>query len=100
MKVQGRKLGKCIKFKDKWVTPAEFESMSAVQARKWRQTVKFDGKPIGEWLLMNEMHLESLASQKESESNHSSANDNNETSLQQANSVNSTNGQHHHQHQH
>ena len=62
MKCQGRKLGKCIKFKEKWVTPSEFESMSQVQARKWKQSIKFQGKPIGDWLTSaNNIELELLS---------------------------------------
>ena len=67
MKTSGRKLGKCIRFRNKWVTPSEFESMSAVQAKKWKQSIKFNGKPIGDWLAMNESYIDALASQKDSE---------------------------------
>ena len=62
MKCQGRKLGKCIQFKEKWVTPSEFESMLQVQARKWKQSIKFQGKPIGDWLASaNNIELELLS---------------------------------------
>ena len=67
VKTSGRKLGKCIRFRNKWVTPSEFESMSAVQAKKWKQSIKFNGKPIGDWLAMNESYIDALASQKDSE---------------------------------
>ena len=66
-KGSGRKLGKCIRFKDKCVTPSEFESMSTVQANKWKQSIKFDGKPIGEWLSMNENYTEALVSRENTE---------------------------------
>ena len=65
VKASGLKLGRCIRFREKWVTPSEFESMSAIQARKWKQSIKYDGKPIGEWLATNE---EVLDSQKGTES--------------------------------
>jgi hypothetical protein len=29
-----------------------------VQARKWKQSIKFEGKPIGEWLTIHEVELE------------------------------------------
>ena len=61
MKTQGRKLGKCIQFKGKWVTPTEFESMSQVQAKKWKQSIKFQGKPIGDWLAVNDIEIELLS---------------------------------------
>ena len=62
MKCQGKKLGKCIQFKEKWMTPSEFESMSQVQARKWKQSIKFQGKPIGDWLASaNNIELELLS---------------------------------------
>ena len=63
MKSQGRKLGKCIQFKEKWVTPSEFESMSQVQARK---CIKFQGKPIGDWLASaNNIELELLSQESQ-----------------------------------
>ena len=61
MRTQGRKLGKCIYFKGKWVTPTEFESMSQVQARKWKQSIKFEGKPIGDWRAANELEIEFMS---------------------------------------
>lgn len=61
MRTQGRKLGECIYFKGKWVTPTEFESMSHVQARKWKQSIKFEGKPIGDWLAANELDIEFMS---------------------------------------
>ena len=67
VKTSGRKLGKCIRFINKWVTPSKFESMSAVQAKKWKQSIKFNGKPIGDWLAMNGSYIDALASLKDSE---------------------------------
>ena len=81
----------------------ELESMSAIQARKWKQSIKFDGKPIGEWLSVNDS---ALASQEDIGSPYTDKSDsleslsqNNEhdnagsqdTSLQQPNCINSTN---------
>ena len=76
--------------------------MSAIQARKWKQSIKYDGKPIGEWLATNE---EVLASQKGSESSTNPDNsglleppnehDNSgrrETSMLQPNCISSVNG--------
>ena len=59
LRAPGKKLGKCIWCKEKWVTPSEFESMSLVQAKKWKQSIKFEGRPIGEWLTVNETEIES-----------------------------------------
>ena len=42
--------------------PNEFESISAVQTSKWKQCIKFDGRPIGELLLINGKYVEALGS--------------------------------------
>ena len=101
----GRKLGKCIRFNEKWVTPSEFESMSAIQARKWKQSIKLNGKPVGEWLPVNEESISALARQEDIGSPYTDKSDslesvsqNNEhdnagsqdTSLQQHNCINTT----------
>ena len=35
--------------------------MSQVQARKWKQTIKFERKPIGDWLAANELEIEFMS---------------------------------------
>lgn len=64
LRAPGKKLGKCICFKGTWITPPEFESMSQVQAKKWKQSIKFGGRPIGDWLVVNEIESESQLSQQ------------------------------------
>ena len=39
LRAPGKKLGKCIWYKEKWVTLSEFESMSLVEAKQWKQTL-------------------------------------------------------------
>ena len=46
MRKVGTTVGKCIQFKGKWVSPIEFESAAGIQARKWKQSIKLDGKPF------------------------------------------------------
>ena len=52
--VNGKKLGKgmskCILYQGKWVNPSECETMAGIQARKWKQSIKYGGKPLSAWL--------------------------------------------------
>lgn len=43
-------ISKCIKFQGKWLSPPEFESLCGLNTRKWRQAIKHNGKPLGDWL--------------------------------------------------
>ena len=48
------------------MTPSEFESMSQVQARKWKKSIKFQGKPIGDWLeSANNIEIELLSQESQ-----------------------------------
>ena len=51
----GRSISKCIKHEGKWLNPIEFEGACGIHARKWRQTIKYDGKPLGQWLIANKL---------------------------------------------
>ena len=46
-KKNGKTVAKCIKYQWKWVSPSEFETLAGVQARKWKQSIKYGGKPLG-----------------------------------------------------
>ena len=35
--------------------PIEFEGACGMHARKWRQTIQYDGKPLGQWLIANKL---------------------------------------------
>ena len=35
------------------MTPNEFERIAGATAKKWKQSIKLDGKPLGEWLALN-----------------------------------------------
>ena len=49
-KKMGKGMSKCILYQGKWVNPSEFETMAGIQARKWKQSIKYGGKPLGAWL--------------------------------------------------
>ena len=49
-KKNGKSICKCIKYQGKWYNPLEFESTCGLNSRKWRQTIKHDGKPLGDLL--------------------------------------------------
>ena len=49
----GKSAGKCIKYQGKWITPSEFEKCAGVPAKKWKQSVRFNDKPIGIWIEEN-----------------------------------------------
>ena len=53
MKKSGKTVGKCVKYQGRWITPNEFENTAGVPARKWKNSIKHDGKPLGEWLVQN-----------------------------------------------
>ena len=53
-KKSGKSIGYCIKYKDRWISPPEFESLAGLQGRKWRTNIKYAGKPIGQWLTEHE----------------------------------------------
>ena len=47
----GKSISKCIKHFGKWLSPSEFECMSGMQhSRKWKQSIKVEGRPLGEWI--------------------------------------------------
>ena len=50
----GRGIAKCIKHKGQWLNPTEFENLAGIQGKKWRQSIKFEGKPLAEWLARSE----------------------------------------------
>ena len=45
-----KQISKYIQFQEKWVSPPEFENMSGFHSKKRRQNIRFNGKPVGEWL--------------------------------------------------
>lgn len=48
---RGKKTGKCIFYKDSWITPTEFEALAGLQSnKKWRKSIKYKESPIGDWL--------------------------------------------------
>ena len=51
---KGKAISKCIKHSGKWLSPTEFEALARQQqTRQWRQSIKCEGKPLGEWLVDN-----------------------------------------------
>jgi hypothetical protein len=50
LKRTGKRMSKCIKHSDKWLSPSEFESLVGVAAKKWKQSIKCEGVALGEWL--------------------------------------------------
>ena len=52
-KKSGKSVGKCIQFQGKWISPIEFESLAGIQAKKWKQSIKYSGKPLGAWISQN-----------------------------------------------
>ena len=54
----GNCLSKCIKHGNNWYNPNEFEALAGLhQTKKWKQSIKCGGKPLGEWL--SEHHYDS-----------------------------------------
>ena len=53
----GRGIARCIKHKGQWLSPTEFENLAGIQGKKWRQSIKFEGKPLAEWLARSEKAL-------------------------------------------
>ena len=52
---KGKQVGKCVQFQGKWLTPNEFERIAGATAKKWKQSINHDGKPLGEWLALNKL---------------------------------------------
>jgi hypothetical protein len=46
----GKTIANCIKYNGRWLNPLEFESLAGLHGRKWRENIKYEGKPIGKWL--------------------------------------------------
>ena len=44
------RIKKCVKYSGKWTTPIEFDNVAGSHARKWRQSIKCNGKELGDWL--------------------------------------------------
>ena len=66
---KGKQVGKCVQFQGKWLTPNEFERIAGATAKKWKQSIKHDGKPLGEWLALNAVH-ETIGCQKHMQTKH------------------------------
>ena len=49
-KKAGKSIANCIKYNARWINPLEFESLAGLHGRKWRENIKYEGKPIGKWL--------------------------------------------------
>ena len=54
----GKSAGECVKYQGKWITPSEFAKCAGITARKWKQSVRFNDKPIGTWieLVLRQQH--------------------------------------------
>lgn len=63
----GKTVGKCIRYQGKWMSPNEFETAAGVQSRKWKQSIKYNGKPLGDWLDENRVEHKLAISQAEIE---------------------------------
>ena len=50
----GRGIARWIKHKGQWLSPTEFENLAGIQGKKWRQSIKLEGKPLAEWLAISE----------------------------------------------
>lgn len=51
LRKNGKSISKCIKHLGKWINPSEFECMAGMQhTRKWKQSIKVEGRPLGEWI--------------------------------------------------
>ena len=57
---------KCIVARGKWYSPSEFESLAGRKARKWRQSLHHQGKPLAMFSISG-----SLSSQGSSQGDHS-----------------------------
>lgn len=57
----GNCIGKCVKHNGRWMSPSEFECLAGMKGKKWRVNIKFEGKPLGQWL---EEHDSDPSSQK------------------------------------
>lgn len=69
MKQTGRTVGKCIRYQGKWMSPNEFESVAGVPAKKWKQSIRYDGKPLIEWLKVNKKEYFNV-DQQEAQTSH------------------------------
>lgn len=49
-KKSGKSIAKCIKHNGQWMNPPEFESLAGMHGKRWRMNIKFEGKPLGQWL--------------------------------------------------
>ena len=49
-KKSGKSIAKCIKHSGQWMNPPEFESLAGMHGKRWRMNIKFEGKPLGQWL--------------------------------------------------
>ena len=47
------------------MSPNEFETVDGVHSRKWKQSIKFNGKPLGDWLTENQVENKLAMSQAE-----------------------------------
>ena len=43
-------ISNCIKYNSRWMSPLEFENLAGLHGRKWREDIKYEGKPIGKCL--------------------------------------------------
>jgi len=67
LKRTGKSLSKCIKHGDRWFNPNEFECLAGMHhAKKWKQSIRCEGKPLGEWLaeFEKESSFESIHTQE------------------------------------
>ena len=46
-KKAGKSVANCIKYNARWINLLEFESLAGLHGRKWRENIKYEGKPIG-----------------------------------------------------
>lgn len=61
-KKSGKSISCCILYNGRWISPPEFESQAGLYGRKWRQNIKYDGKPVGKWLSGQDLDFSSQRS--------------------------------------
>ena len=70
----GKSLSKCIKFNGKWLSPSAFENVAGMQqCKKWRQSIKCEGKLLGEWLSERGYDFSIDSSQKSTGQDHATS---------------------------
>ena len=62
LKPTGKQTGKCVLYESSWHTLSEFEALAGMQsAKKWRSSIRYNGKPIADWFSSKEPDPTSLS---------------------------------------